>query len=846
MDDFTRLQEFLFNEDMGKNEALFTDTTYRRLANALTDSNGTGLSDLANLVRGVLRQEAERMNSADSPLLRVPVGKEWPTEEIWHEAGVEVLQVLGNEYVIRAHRWNPKWLNGADVYPPDQPLYSREIRSRMEPVHGDPFLQLVDGRTHYRCKGQRDAIRSLLSAPSDATLVINLPTGAGKSLCAQLPALLTPSPSLTIVVVPTTSLAYDQERSMKSLIPHPTAYYGGADKEAVKRGIRERIKDGSQRIVFTSPESLLQSLFDTVQGAAERGELAWFVIDEAHIVDQWGDEFRSSFQELAGWRRHMLRKSPVPFRTLLLSATITESCLDTLETLFGQDGPFDIYSAVHLRPEPSFWSHKCTGEELRIKQVLEAIAHLPRPLILYTSTVADAEHWEQLLKGNGYFRTAIVTGKTGDMARSETIERWQDRQVDIVVATSAFGMGVDQAEVRAVLHACIPESVDRFYQEVGRGGRDGYASISLVLYTEEDKRIAESLNSTKIIGIERGRQRWQRMFDTKVMLPEQDRIRVFTNISPSVEGEEIDMNNARNLAWNVRTLTLMCRAGLIEFDWEDLKIDEELGHNSSLYRTVRIINHDHLSLETWKGQIQEYRIQSQKADQRNLELMYEVLDGDRCAATIFKELYSIPKREGEEKRREVSVLHGCGGCAFCRNAVKTTSASVAERWPIAWEQRPALSQFLQKRFDLVSKPLVIYYGELPIGGLKAMSLHERLSWMDRLFWFVKHGVLQFVGDKSFLQVVREDDFKRLEKRVLFLSEMGGLLESFAWPKVPTLLFHPPSKSLDFVVQGWVKSNEGNRILLLPEGVEDPQKPGRRLRDRVDGLSITEFYKEVGL
>ena len=248
--------------------------------------------------------------------------------------------------------------------------------------------------------------------------------------------------------------------------------------------------------------------------------LRYFVIDEAHMVEQWGDDFRPAFQELPGLRRDLLRQDP--FTTLLLTATLTESCLDTLETLFGQPGPFQVLSSVQLRPEPSYWFAWCQSEEVRQQRLLEAVHHLPRPLIIYGTKVADVERWQRELARAGFKRCAIMTGKSSPEKRSQLIQNWREKKVDIVVATSAFGLGVDQADVRAVIHVCVPETIDRFYQEVGRGGRDGKAAVSLTLHTTEDLEIAKSLNEKSTITIERGLERWQSMFNRKEKNPQSE------------------------------------------------------------------------------------------------------------------------------------------------------------------------------------------------------------------------------------------------------------------------------------------------------------------------------------
>src|SRR5207237_1205869 len=141
--------------------------------------------------------------------------------------------------------------------------------------------------------------------------------------------------------------------------------------------------------------------------------LRFFVIDEAHIVEQWGDEFRSSFQELAGIRRDLRRHVPQSvraFSTLLLTATLTETSFDTLQTLFGDNQSVVAVSAAQLRPEPSYWAIKFANEDHRTAAVLETLCHLPRPILVYVTEPTEAERWADILRNSRYGRFDVVTG----------------------------------------------------------------------------------------------------------------------------------------------------------------------------------------------------------------------------------------------------------------------------------------------------------------------------------------------------------------------------------------------------------------------------------------------------
>ena len=515
MDQIQQLRELLNNILTGSTldvlKSTFQSHAYRRLEDILRNPSQAGIWDLAVLFRQVMRQESE-LQRGSSQVLMVPYGSGWPTVEEWNASGITVHNLTDISCTIEALPWFPEWMEGC----PEQDAYGAKLRRNYQEVPGDFFLRVV-GRENYRSAAQREALRAVLTATPGATLVLNLPTGAGKSLCYQVPALLRSRlQGVTVVVVPTVSLCLDQERVMSQFLDgQPSAYYseGTEEHQDLNAAIREAIRRGTQRIVFTAPENLMGSLSTSLFEAASQGFLKMLVIDEAHIVDQWGDEFRSAFQEIAGIRRDLLRVCPQgnSFVTMLLSATMTEPCLDTLETLFGRPGPFDVLSSVQIRPEPSYWINCCDNEDERRTRVMEAINNLPRPIILYVTRVADAQSWYSELKNYGYSRCDIMTGDSTADERRRVIQDWQREKIDMVVATSAFGLGIDNEDVRTVIHACVPENVDRFYQEVGRGGRDGRASISLLFYTKADLTMASSMRK-KIITSERGFERWTSMF----------------------------------------------------------------------------------------------------------------------------------------------------------------------------------------------------------------------------------------------------------------------------------------------------------------------------------------------
>ncbi|WP_377480569.1 MAG: protein DpdF [Microcoleus anatoxicus] len=846
-DSFQKLREILQTGKIPADTSPFSEAGYRRLLETL-DAAGTsyapGMGDIAALIRQVLRREYEQKGGIP-PTLKIPRTSLFPDREMWQQSGIDILIEGADYYLISAHPWQPDWLDFSAQYPPDKPVFDEKKRRNYEPVEGDPFLELVD-RKNYRSVGQREAIRAVLTAPDNSTLAINLPTGSGKSLCAQLPALVrSQNAGVTVVVVPTTALALDQERALKRFVNHATAYYGdefGQEQER-RQEIRDRIRNGTQRIVFTSPESLMNSLAPALYEAAKSEMLRYFVIDEAHIVEQWGDEFRPAFQELPGLRRDLLRLTS--FTTLLLTATLTESCLDTLETLFGKPGPFQVISAVQLRPEPSYWFAWCQSEEVRKQRLIEAVYHLPRPLIVYATKREDVRRWKQDLLRAGFQRCAIMTGESSSLERSQLIQNLRERRVDIVVATSAFGLGVDQSDIRAVIHVCIPETIDRFYQEVGRGGRDGKAAISLTLHTNEDLEIAKSLNDKSAITIDRGFQRWESMFLRKEILPD-GRFRVPVNIPPSLQPGDIDMNSQQNQAWNIRTLTLMSRSGLIDIDADEpprrRNFKSEAAYNEAweLHREsrfIRIRDESHLNRQTWEHKVEPIRQQRQNWSYKNLQLMREVLRPKRCISEIFAEAYTIPARVMPEPRKLVRVSPACGGCPVCRKNREPEFSGIMPAPLPVWQKPNFFVGEKLKRLLGGNKLMLVFYESLEAQSWKLKS--------PKLFnWLIEQGINNLVVSDEFPSILIEET-NRIADACIFLFQK---YEPLLMPPIPTLIFHPPGKTIPHNYLSLNRTSQAPLIIVLPVDTPDPSRDDRKLIDIFYGkfFMFDHFCREVNL
>jgi len=675
--------------------------------------------------------------------------------------------------------------------------------------------------------------------------MVNLPTGHGKSLCSQVVGVLSSSngqaAGVTIVVVPTVALCIDQADAVQAVLGHEAAYHGGSSDETHMRNreIRARIVNGTQGIVFTSPESLVEGpLHGAVYEAARRGLLRLLVIDEAHIVSQWGDGFRPAFQELSGLRRGLLRESPgKPFRTLLLSATLTQACIETLAALFSGPGQLAMVSAAQLRPEPSYWAAYCHARADKEECILEAVRHLPRPLILYTTKVEDANAWYRRLFDAGYRRLAVVTGKTDTAAREAIVRQWANRELDIVVATSAFGLGVDQPDVRAVVHACIPETLDRLYQEVGRGGRDGCASVSLVIYTQEDWKIAGSLGRKRLISLDKGMRRWDRMFRTKSPgRALEDAFEVRLDTAPGMDERYIDMVNETSTEWSAHTLTLMCRSGLLELDDEAPSACageegpfEPRDPNS---RLVRVLDQGHLRRERWEERVEPYRVRARIAQARMMRLMDDFVAGSRCIANILAEAYSV---EGNGVVEAVPVARACGGCEHCRKHGTEPYALPAPRSAVPWGPQANVGDRLRALIGAGHMLGVTY-------STHSSSVEVVREFCKLVSWGMAQGVAYLVAPREILNVVAER-VSRLREAAFFWDDA---YEERTAPSIPSIVFQADGEAAG--LRHWLRAARNHStprpptILVFADTVADPDRPDRLVKDIIacPCVSLTEF------
>jgi ATP-dependent DNA helicase RecQ len=634
----------------------------------------TWQGDLQPLLRHYLLRNSARAGKVLR--LKVPFSQDWPTRNSWADHGIDAISGGDSAFLISAHPWHSEWLGAGDEGVFADAFTDNLVRRRSQ-CKADPFIKDSSGFVDYSSPGQREAVRGAFLMPEGDTLLVNLPTGSGKSLVGYAPTLVHREEGhLTIFVVPTVSLALDQERAMQRLfrqsdptrLQWPLAWYGGLSKEE-RAGVRRRLRSGTQRILFTSPEALTTSLLGAVSDAAASGMLKYFVIDEAHLVTQWGDEFRPAFQALAGLRRSLMRTAPRGFRTLLMSATFTEETVDILSNLFGPPERVQMISAVHLRPEPQYWFHKAGSALEKEERVLEALRNAPRPFILYVTKRDEVARWGRLLRTTGLNRISTFDGGTPDTDRQRIIDDWAANRIDGIVATSAFGVGLDKNDVRTVIHATIPETLDRYYQEVGRGGRDGKPSVSLLVFDDTDWLLPKRLARPRIISVELGFGRWKAMFQSRRATSDES----LWDINIDAVRKGLPGGSEHNVNWNMRTLILMARAGLIALEVEANRAEQEYepGEDASSLLAalanvrVRILNDGHLVPDIWERAVSASRLRTLTAATRNLDLMRGLLpimhgsaqEIGREVGETLAQLYRI-----DSGPWSVQVSQVCGGC----------------------------------------------------------------------------------------------------------------------------------------------------------------------------------------
>ena len=610
----------------------------------------------------------------------------------------------------------PKYINPSFVRQAFlQEGQNEKILKKEHELLTDPLIYAITGFSCFKSMSQKIAVYGALNTPDGYTTLVSLPTGGGKSLITQTIAYQ--KEGLTIVIVPTISLALDQVRVARNIIhtedPENEILYYSGGVEALP--ILEKIKAKKARLLFISPEALIKNIgfVNAVNNANQQRYLKNIIIDEAHIVVDWGDSFRIDYQCLESWRKKLLLKNP-GFRTILLSATYERRCVEILKDLFSDNEKWVEIRCDELRHEPRYIFVESRTRAEKLKKMLELVEKLPHPMIIYVDRPIEAEFIKKYLAKKGINNTRTFTGETTSSKRENLIEDWINDKFEIMIATSAFGVGVDKSDVRTVLHLYIPQNPNAYYQELGRGGRDKLPCLSVMcICSVDDLNIALNRINKKVLTTEKILGRWDSMYNSPKSKRVGNYINMDTTIKPkySINGEGVindTLGSDADINWNIYVLLLLRRYNLIS-------IDEVLPQAGNY---IFVISINDLLLQNNDDKLRQridlIRTNESKDYIDAFKLMREaiILNGKKCWSEMFYETYD-------------KVSEYCAGCGEHDNVKESDFYEFSLKKPVKQPIKRLDSEQLALFGD--AKEMVVFATDSQKNALLNSLQEKRLS-----------------------------------------------------------------------------------------------------------------------
>jgi len=321
--------------------------------------------------------------------------------------------------------------------------------------------------------------RAITAALHGRDCLAVLPTGGGKSLCYQVPALLLPG--LTLVVSPLISLMQDQVAALRAR-GVAAAYLSSTQTPELQAAVREATRAGRIRLLYVAPERL-----KTLPRILGDRTVSLLAVDEAHCISEWGHDFRPHYRRL-GQLRGTLGSPP----TIALTATATPETRADICTVLGLRRPVLVVTSFD-RPNLHFAVARLESEPARFSALVTLLRGVTQgSAIVYVPTKNRADGIAKVLRWQGFSAAPYHAGLPGP-ARRALLKRFLDAEIRVMVATTAFGMGIDKPDVRLVVHVGVPARPESYYQEAGRAGRDGQPARCVLLWRDHDLELAARL-----------------------------------------------------------------------------------------------------------------------------------------------------------------------------------------------------------------------------------------------------------------------------------------------------------------------------------------------------------------